>query len=307
MNQIKLGILGMSEGNGHPYSWSAIFNGYEPSAMSECGFPGIPAYLSKQTFPQDCIHGARVTQVWTQDRSLSRHIAEATFIHSVSNEPEDMIGQVDAVLLARDDAENHRQFAEPFIAAGIPIYIDKPFALSRQDALNLFALETRPAQIFSCSALRFSREMLLTQQDIERIGGITRISAQVPKLWKKYAIHVIDPILQNCAPMENICNVRARSFGLDESGTEVSFDWHDGTKKCEIRALGSESSPILVEYSGPNGVLRTQFTDSFNAFKSALKIFINDSVRGNTSHAENIMNAIEILALGIAYPGNFKK
>ena len=24
---LKLGIIGLSEGNGHPYSWSAIFNG----------------------------------------------------------------------------------------------------------------------------------------------------------------------------------------------------------------------------------------------------------------------------------------
>lgn len=307
MDEIRLGILGMSEGNGHPYSWSAIFNGYEPSVMSECGFPGIPAYLAKQTFPQDCIHGAQVTQVWTQDRSLSRHIAQATFIHNVSNEPEDMIGQVDAVLLARDDAENHRRFAEPFIAAGIPIYVDKPFALSRQAAVDFFALETRPAQIFSCSALRFSREMLLTPQDIERIGGITRISAQVPKSWNKYAIHVIDPILKNCGPMDNICNVRARSFGLDGGGTEVSFDWHDGTKTCEIRALGSEPSPISVEYSGPNGALRTQFIDSFTAFKSALNMFINDSVRGNISHAAYIIDAVEMLGLGVPFSGSLKK
>jgi len=24
---LKLGVIGMSEGNGHPYSWSAIING----------------------------------------------------------------------------------------------------------------------------------------------------------------------------------------------------------------------------------------------------------------------------------------
>jgi hypothetical protein len=27
--KIKLGIIGASKGNGHPYSWSAIFNGYD--------------------------------------------------------------------------------------------------------------------------------------------------------------------------------------------------------------------------------------------------------------------------------------
>lgn len=299
MADIRLGIIGMSEGNGHPYSWSAIFNGYEPSAMAECGFPGIPTYLAKQVFPQDCIQGARVTQVWTQDRSLSRHISEATFIEKVANEPEDMIGQVDAVLLARDDAENHRQFAEPFIAAGLPIYVDKPFALSRKAAVDFFALETRPAQIFSCSALRFAREMLLTPQEIESIGGITHISAKVPKSWNKYAIHVIDPILKNCGPMGNIHNIRTRSLGQDSDRAEVIFDWHDGAKTCEIKALGDKPSPILIKYSGPSGAITTQFSDSFAAFKSALVVFLKDSVLGRTSHSEDVVTAIEILEKGI--------
>lgn len=301
MNKIRLGILGMSKGNGHPYSWSAIFNGYEPSVILECGFPSIPAYLAKQNFPQDCIEGARVTQVWTQDRALSRHIADATFIDEIANEPEDMIGQVDAVLLARDDAENHRRFAEPFITAGLPIYVDKPFALSREAAEDLFALETRSAQIFSCSALRFAREMLLTPQEVERIGGITRISAKVPKSWNKYAIHVIDPILKNCGPIGNISNVRARNFGLNGDGTEVSFDWGHAGGFCEIRALGSVPSSISVEYSGPKGIRRTQFTDSFAAFKLALHAFIIDSVIGNISHAADIMDAVEILSLGTPF------
>ena len=42
---LKLGIIGLSSDNGHPYSWSAIFNGYDPEEMARCPFPGIPEYL----------------------------------------------------------------------------------------------------------------------------------------------------------------------------------------------------------------------------------------------------------------------
>ena len=28
IKELKIGIIGSSDGNGHPYSWSAIFNGY---------------------------------------------------------------------------------------------------------------------------------------------------------------------------------------------------------------------------------------------------------------------------------------
>ena len=46
--RLNIGILGMTEGNGHPYSWSAIFNGYNKKYMDECPFPVIKDYLYKQ-------------------------------------------------------------------------------------------------------------------------------------------------------------------------------------------------------------------------------------------------------------------
>ncbi|MHB9025001.1 MAG: hypothetical protein ACYC7E_12660 [Armatimonadota bacterium] len=32
-NEISLGMLGCTSGNGRPYSWSAIFNGYDRELM----------------------------------------------------------------------------------------------------------------------------------------------------------------------------------------------------------------------------------------------------------------------------------
>ena len=61
---IRLGMIGMTEGNGHPYSWSAIFNRYDREAMtSERPFPGIPAYLNKEDYESMGIAGASVCAV----------------------------------------------------------------------------------------------------------------------------------------------------------------------------------------------------------------------------------------------------
>ena len=60
---LKLGIIGISDGNGHPYSWASIFNGYNSELMEECGFPVIPRYLEKQNFPEDTIQNASVTHI----------------------------------------------------------------------------------------------------------------------------------------------------------------------------------------------------------------------------------------------------
>ena len=49
MNEpLRLAMLGMVPGNGHPYSWSAIFNGYDPQEMANCPYPAIPQYLGKE-------------------------------------------------------------------------------------------------------------------------------------------------------------------------------------------------------------------------------------------------------------------
>ena len=140
--KIKLGIIGLSEGNGHPYSWSAIFNGYNEEEMAKCPFPVIPEYLSKQNYPEDFLGElAEVTHIWTQDISVSNSVARAAKIEYVVKKMEDMIGHVDAILLSRDDAENHVEMAQPFLEAGLPIFIDKPFALSLSEANYMLSIQ----------------------------------------------------------------------------------------------------------------------------------------------------------------------
>ena len=80
MSLIRLGVIGLSSGNGHPYSWPAIFNGYDPVAMEGCGFPIIPRYLEKQQFPKDAIAEAKVTHVWAQDKKIASNIAKASLL-----------------------------------------------------------------------------------------------------------------------------------------------------------------------------------------------------------------------------------
>ena len=87
---IKLGIVGISEGNGHPYSWGAIINGYDREAMASCPFPVIPQYLGERPDSDFGIGDARVTHIWTQDTDASGHIARASKIETVamgSNNP----------------------------------------------------------------------------------------------------------------------------------------------------------------------------------------------------------------------------
>lgn len=270
---LKLGVIGSSEGNGHPYSWSAIFNGYDAVEMEKCGYPVIPRYLEQQQWPASQIKEARVTAIWTQDIALSRHIAKAAKIEHVVNCYTDMIGQVDAVLLARDDAYNHLQYAESFLRQGIPIYIDKPIALSINDLDRLYALEQYSGQIFTCSALRYSKQLALITADRQSLGPIKQITAFTPKSWSKYAVHIIEPVLNILSEGDKLVEMTAPSSHRSDGSGSLMVRWESGIQ-TNFFALGNGQFPISIRVFGTDSWKDFTFTDSFSAFKTALQTFI---------------------------------
>src|SRR5688500_6373984 len=200
VKKLSIEVIGISEGNGHPYSWSSIFNGYNPEQMKDCGFPVIYEYLSERTFPNDGLGDlAEVTHIWTQNSNQSKKIAGASRIDNIVLQPEDMIGKVDAVLLARDDAENHKTMAMPFIKATLPIFIDKPFALNVKVVKDMWEAQQYPDQSFTCSSLRYPSELILTESDMGKLGNIVFAEGLVMKKWETYAIHIIEPIVSQLA------------------------------------------------------------------------------------------------------------
>ena len=268
---VRLGIIGMSDGNGHPYSWSAIFNGYRPDVMQSCPFPVIPEYLGQHKFPDDSISGAEVTHIWTQRRELSEHIAGTSRIAHIVDRFDDMLGQVDGILLARDDAERHFEFASPYLKAGVPVYIDKPLAHSLQDAEHLLSLQQYEGQLFTCSALRFGKEFQLGPEERERLGPIMCVDAYTPKSWEKYAIHIIEPVLHilnrdiKIIDKNNLAHNKIRRLQLYcQDGLRLNFN-----------TLGNHQAQIEIHIVGERSSRHLVFKDTFFAFREALKAFLN--------------------------------
>ena len=134
---IKLGIIGISEGNGHPYSFSAIINGYNDEFMSKSGWDNIYNYLKERDRADFKNFDAKVTHVWTQDAKESIKISKASNIDNIVENYIDMIDEIDGVIIARDDYDSHLKIAKPFLEAGKYVFIDKPLSLCVDD-LNYF-------------------------------------------------------------------------------------------------------------------------------------------------------------------------
>jgi len=268
--KLKLGIIGMSEGNGHPYSWGAIFNGYNDEYMKHCEFPVIYDYLSKQNFPEDSLgHLANVTHVWTQDKTISKNIANSAKISNIVDSTTDMIGEVDAVLLARDDAENHVEMSLPFLKAGLPVFIDKPFALSVADAKIMLNAQINPNQIFTCSSLRFAKELKLTDKDKETIGAIRFVEGSVMKKWSTYVMHILEPLISQLPERGKLLEVKQIK---NSEIYQVLVKWENVS--AYLKVTGNIPVPLEIKFFGDKGSVSKQFSDSFNAFRSSLEHFI---------------------------------
>lgn len=77
------------------------------------------------------------------------------------DKPGDMIGKVDGMLIEAVDGTVHYERAKPFLEAGIPCFIDKPYTCSVDDAKKIAELAAKKqVPVFSSSSLRYAPEVV---------------------------------------------------------------------------------------------------------------------------------------------------
>ena len=97
------------------------------------------------------------------------------------DDPAEMIGQIDGVLIESVDGSVHYERAKPFLEAGVPMFIDKPFTCSLEHATAIAELaEKNNVPVFSSSSLRYGVEVqeLLDKQD--EFGAVLGADAYSP-------------------------------------------------------------------------------------------------------------------------------
>lgn len=137
-----------------------------------------------------------VTMLWgNNDPDRSQELARRHGVPEMVQEPAEMIGKVDGVLIIDDTGggESHPALAMPFLEAGIPTFIDKPMALSWEEANGLFDVaKQHNAPLFSSSALAFAVEREAFQSALDRIGTLSSVISVGPGDWYYYGVHAVE-------------------------------------------------------------------------------------------------------------------
>ena len=268
--ELRLAMLGMIEGNGHPYSWSAIVNGYDPVAMKSCPYAGIIEYLGREPLNEVRIPGARVTHLWTDDPADAPKVSAASLVEHVVSKPEDVIGHVDSAIISTDDGDDHIRRVKPFIEAGLPVFVDKPMATNVEDLRQFIRWHKAGATILSTSGMRYSPEMRLSEEQKATIGDLRWITSFTCKTWQRYGIHALEAIEPLLGP--GFLTVQAHS----DAGGDVMHLTHRCGVKVTIGAIHDAYGSFgAVHLYGTKGQLPIRMTDTYRAFRGQLVAFID--------------------------------
>ena len=193
MKMYNIGMVGLNPGNGHPYSFSAVFNGFNQDALDEfCEFSLIRKYLRDFHDGRDFIPEARVSHIWTENADVSRKIAAVSRIPHIASSLDELVESVDAILFARDDVWNHWEMSKKIFASGKPLFMDKLLSPDRSELAHFaecahnYPLMTSSS--FRWSALVDAAAQLLSSAELATVYGAA------PCIWERYAPHLLEPL-----------------------------------------------------------------------------------------------------------------
>jgi len=128
--KVRVGIIGAE--NSHTAAIGRTFNGNKK-------FPGV-----------------EIVAVWGETDEFAKNAAEKGLIPKIVKRQEELMGMIDALIIDHRHPCYHVEAAVPFVEAGIPTFVDKPFCYRVKEGQMLIEVaEKRGTPITSLSSAAF--------------------------------------------------------------------------------------------------------------------------------------------------------
>tara|TARA_B110000037_G_scaffold222354_1_gene296824 strand:- start:835 stop:1725 length:891 start_codon:yes stop_codon:yes gene_type:complete len=264
---IRLGMIGYSEGNGHPYSFSAILNGFSKDILKlKSSWPNIDRYLnmSETTSPLD--NRFKVTHINAgsgKSEGLGKEIAKKFDVEYIFKDYRDFFSDVDALIVAHDDPITRIPIEDEIEKSftGIVFY-DKPLTNSAS-RLKKKLKDMEYGRTWCAAGMRFTRSFDDMVAQIERKK--CKFSFTIPNSWEKYGIHVLEFLIQKkIIDLYSSCEFKKNGEKIDVYLIKEHI--------CSINLKkGYQNITMSIDDSGEE----VHLTDNFYSFQEMLKIWLN--------------------------------
>ncbi len=241
---------------------------------------------------------ARVVAIWGQEAERTAEVAKAASIEHIIATPEDMLGVVDVVFVEDRHGGLHAEHAIPFLERGIPVFVDKPLALTLEDCGRILkTANENNAWVTSFSSLRTAETTNALKQRAASIGDIRSAQFAGPCDFESiyggsyfYATHTVEIALRLVG--EDVRTVSAVRSGPMAA---ANITWEDG-------ALGSFSFVGDAEYHfhatlfGTRGMVSGEVLANHDGYRVSAKLILDAIDRQERPHTdEELVRPIAIV------------
>ena len=165
---------------------------------------------------------------------------------------EEMVENVDVVLLESVDGRPHLEQAKPAIAAGKPLFIDKPMAGSLADVVEIFRLaKENKVPCFSSSSTRFSSGFQAARKG-EPFGKVKNCTAWSPMSIEPHHPDLFWYGIHGCEILFTIMGTGCKTVTRVEENKVLGV-WEDGRQGTFIGQKGYGAQVEGTEGSGEAG------------------------------------------------------
>ena len=160
--------------------------------------------------------GLKVSHVWHKAVIDPGKVEKFKFI--VVENPTDMIGKVDGVIIAEELPHRYRELAEPFIRAGLRTFLNRPLAASAKDAVAILRLAREcKTPVMAASLLAVDPSVLAVRDERKQFEPLKIVNVTGPSnhFWW-YVPHSISALVSALGP--GIEEIHTHDFVWDQEG-----------------------------------------------------------------------------------------
>ena len=143
--------------------------------------------------------------VYSDDVAASKKLNESFGVPIMDNY-DSLVGQVDGIIITARHGDNHYKYAKPYIASGIPMFVDNPITCDEQEAVA-FMKELKAAggkvnggsSLIHAGLIKEFKEVVESQSEGKVYSGYFRSPVSIDSVhggFYFYAQHLVQVVLQ---------------------------------------------------------------------------------------------------------------
>ena len=186
-------------GSSHGTGFASAINGWDEAVAPE--WPAVPKTSRQFHRTTRRVDGARIERVWDPHREWAEVYARLFGIPIVCATPEEACEDVDAVITIDDGSREQWRYAVHPVQRGLPVFTDKPLAMTARDARSLVELaRSTGSRLMSSSALRFAPDVVALPGRVAEIGPVHVASAAGGVDLVYYGVHAMTMVQAALGP-----------------------------------------------------------------------------------------------------------